>query len=743
MAKRTDPTNKISRKKFLRDAALLCAGGAAGAPALLAEAGSAASRDPVIASGETFRLEITQGEGMRVRITDVRTSFPIADGEYSYSFGNFKFSDVVGRPLEGGSFSVSARSPQGIGLVHEFVVPPSEPWVEEWITLTNRSQNTLHIPDARCGFVLPLTLAGGEVEGALKDFKFTAVPFRREPHGNRKQYADYTLAQVLTEPRKSILRSEITEFHWGEVVAPKVFESGWVETQSWQYASEGWILTDGKRGYLITKYSPNDMEWAVLDRVPLGGNQMGLRWGGFAIHQGDPEPGVSIEPGKSHTFGATRITAFDGGVTEGFYAFRHEMESRGHGCPQDFNPPAHWNELYDNKLYWVGMPEMDLPENRQKYYTLTDMKEEAAKAQAIGCEALYLDPGWDTRFASKIWDSSRLGPIEEFVATLKRDYNLSLSLHTPLSGWCNPKAYPRAMDRMNRDGTRAELSLCGVSQQYMEETLRRFEALASGGARFFMFDGTMFNGECWDPAHGHRVPTRRHEHVEATCRLAMMIHSKFPDVLIEMHDPLLGGTHLRYVPLYYGHGEPVPEEPLRGRGFDTVWAFELMWDPMTDLVGGHSIALYYYNLAYSLPLYIHIDLRKDNENALMLWWNISTCRHLGIGGTHTDAKVREAHKRGMADYRRLKPFFAAGTFWGIDELTHLHRHPRDKSAVINCFNLEDRSVTRTVSIDLARFGLDPAREYSVTGNSRRRVGAYDVEVTIAAYGHALIEMAPK
>ena len=90
---------------------------------------------------------------------------------------------------------------------------------------------------------------------------------------------------------------------------------------------------------------------------------------------------------------------------------------------------------------------------RAKFYTLTDMKEEAAKAQAIGCEALYLDPGWDTRFASKIWDASRLGPLEDFTALLRRDYNLSLSLHTPLSGWCNPRMYPREMDRMNRDGS--------------------------------------------------------------------------------------------------------------------------------------------------------------------------------------------------------------------------------------------------------------------------------------------------
>ena len=106
------------------------------------------------------------------------------------------------------------------------------------------------------------------------------------------------------------------------------------------------------------------------------------------------------------------------------------------------------------------------------------------------------------------------------------------------------------------------------------------------------------------------------------------------------------------------------ESVCQALGFDTVWAFELMWRPMQDLTSGRSIALYYYNLAYSLPLYIHIDLRTDNRNAVVFWWNASTCRHLGIGGTHPDPAVRQAQKEGMANYRRLKPYFAVrGILW--------------------------------------------------------------------------------
>ena len=86
----------------------------------------------------------------------------------------------------------------------------------------------------------------------------------------------------------------------------------------------------------------------------------------------------------------------------------------------------------------------------------------------------------------------------------------------------------------------------------MDETLSRLSILAKGGVGFFMFDGTMINGECWDHHHGHHVPSRRHDHVEAINRLARAVHEQYPDVLIEMHDQILGGTSLRYVPTYYG-----------------------------------------------------------------------------------------------------------------------------------------------------------------------------------------------
>lgn len=725
---------KITRRAFIRGV-----GGVSAAAALPRPAGSQGPAGLVWPGGEvgnaTFRLNLSPRKGLRdSRLTHVASGLNLADADYFYSFGRPEFQKSGGSEASDGSRVVwlLGTAPGHLEVLHQFRLPRSQPWIEEEITLTNRGSVPLDLHDGRCGFVLPLSLSNGQVRGLWAQFKFTAIPYRREPNGHRAQYADFALAQVLTEQYSSELWTHRT------TVTPA-------------YASEGWAWTNGEHGFLIVKYSQRGMEWSLLDRLPLEAGRVGLRWGGYGIYRGDPEHGAWLSPGESHRFGVTRLTGYQGGVEEGFYAFRREMEERHHGCPKGFDPPVHWNELYDNKLWWLPGEGQDQPEMRKKYYTLADMKEEAAKAKVIGCEALYQDPGWDTNFASKIWDEGRLGSYKSFTEMLKRDYGLKSSLHTPLSGWCNPSSYPPEASRTDRfgrrlvwDRARGHLAspLCGASRQYLGETARRLKALARDGAAYFMFDGTQYHGECWDPQHGHRLPARREEHVQALCRLARMIHAEYPEVLIEMHDPVAGGDSVRMTPTYYGHGSaPEGEADAQAPGFDTVWAFELMWMPMQDLLSGRAIALYYYNLAYGLPLYIHIDLRTDNQNALVFWWNASTCRHLGIGGTHKDLAVQDAHKEAMATYRRLQSFFKAGTFYGMDETVHVHVHPAEPAAVINCFNLEDHAFEKEVDFFPGRFGMDTKRSYTITGTPSRAMQTGTTLIfKVPALGHQLAEI---
>jgi len=701
---------ELNRKDFLQSLAL-------GGSSLLAQTAiMPAANDELSSEIKTMTLKSDQFElilqagkdAIACRLQHLPSGTLLADGPYSYSFGNPSFI-VVSQDASLVTFKGATRT--GLEIVHTFRVPAKSPWIEEEISIRNTTSHPVS-ETFRCGFTLPVR------SGTLSDYIFTAVPFRRQTRDERHTYDDYSLDQILYQKRRGNLREDS--------LPPRVYEN---------YFSEGWAATNGTTGFLFSKYNALAREWSILDRIPLEQGLTGLRWGGAGVDASDCEGFCVIPAGEAHSFGSSRLTYFPGDLTQGYYAFRAEMESRGHGLPAGFDPPIHWNELYDNKLWFLPDNGQDKPENRAKYYSLDDMKGEAAKAKAMCCEALYCDPGWDTNFGSKIWDDARLGKVSDFVATMKTDYGLKVSLHTPLSGWNNPISYAPECLRLDDKGRKMS-TCCGASEQYVDETSRRLHVLAEGGVTFFMFDGTAYLGECWDPKHGHSVPSTCGEHIDATNRLARLVHKKYPHVAIEMHDQVAGGSHVRYVPLYYGHGV----DASGVNGFDTVWAFELMSAPLRDIYNGLAMPLYYYNLAYSLPLYLHVDLREDNEQALMLWWYASTCRHLGFGGTHENPKVREAQLATMNTYRRIKPFYAAGVFYGIDEWTHVHRHPDQNSAVINCFNINE-AVNKEIAFDPAAFGLDAARAYKFTGaEATLSGGTYRLKLALLAHGHSLIEV---
>ena len=164
-----------------------------------------------------------------------------------------------------------------------------------------------------------------------------------------------------------------------------------------------------------------------------------------------------------------------------------------------------------------------------------------------------------------------------------------------------------------------------------------------------------------------------------------------------MHDMITGGSVMRYTPVYYKYG-------LAG-SYDENWGFELMWRPMEDIRSGRARALYYYNLGCNVPVYLHVDLRSDNENALVLWWYASTCRHLGIGGTHEDPRIVEMHRQAMERYRGLDRFYKRGEFYGVSEEMHVHALPDESALVVNLFNLSDESRLIGGTIDIGEVGL--------------------------------------
>jgi hypothetical protein len=188
-----------------------------------------------------------------------------------------------------------------------------------------------------------------------------------------------------------------------------------------------------------------------------------------------------------------------------------------------------------------------------------------------------------------------------------------------------------------------------------------------------------------------------------------------------MHDMIAGGSVMRYTPVYYKYGLP--------GSYDENWGLELMWQPMEDIRSGRARALYHYNMGCNIPVYLHIDLRDDNEHLIVFWWYASTCRHLGIGGTHENPRIAQAHRLAMQHYRRLERFYKRGDFYGIGEEIHIHALRQENAFTINLFNLSDQSRQISGSISFDQMGLDRDRWYENTlgGSFDNQNGVFHIQ----------------
>ncbi len=302
---------------------------------------------------------------------------------------------------------------------------------------------------------------------------------------------------------------------------------------------------------------------AVSSHIPVPVHVC-ARFAGVGLYRDDPEIAQSLAPEAEISFGVTRLVAFQGDWQEGYTAYRQHLRALGHGVPPSFDPPLHWNELYN--LGWrLG--------DNAPLQTQSQLEDEAAIAADIGAEALYIDPTWDIAEGSSIWDTARLGDLAEFVQMLRDRYNLRLSLHlmmhtTKLDE--DPAIYLRDAAGNTTpfhmpDDLYPNARVCCASTQWKELKKQRLLVLAEAGATFFMFDFLNFNNEsnrtgvrrnaCFDPSHGHAVPLTRQGHAEGVLEVIQAVKAAYPQVLIEAHDRINGGLQ-DYHPLYYQHGSP-------------------------------------------------------------------------------------------------------------------------------------------------------------------------------------------
>jgi len=672
------------------------------------------------ALGETltntaYRLEVTNGpSGLTLALRDQRMGMAVADGLIYRAQRTVAEGALLSRELKSCSVAVTGDELTirgklaGLDLEQRFTLPAGKPCLEEQITLVNGTSEAIRLEEFEAGFRRRVASMTGRVLAGLTEDRIVALPFRKRPTDAEGELHDYTLNQLLTQPggAQRVNMEESWQADRGI--------SGYVPSR--HRSAEGWAWTHRDSSLCVFKFSQDLLEFSALSTV-VEPDGVSLRFGGACMVDGLPSRLLAIPPGRSVVLGLNRYQTVSGDYVEGLYAMREFLDERGCRFPADYNPPAQWNELYDSPFWDVdtpGKPDGNIDDTRAVLYTKALMETEAAKARDYSCESLYLDPGWDSNFGTLIWGEKWLGPRREFVDRMKKEYGLGLSLHCPLASWMshpvmrtnNPgvRAYPETSFRKDAEGKILTNSICCGSRQYLDLALRRMLESCADGVGFLMFDGDWYQGGCWNRDHGHPVPYREEDQVEAVSGLAQGVHAKYPRVLIEMHDPIGSGSPAKFTPVYYKYGLP--------GGFDENWGFELMWRPMHDLRAGAAKALYYYNLGCNVPAYLHVDLRDDNDHALVLWWYASTCRHLGIGGTHPNPFVAELHRREMKRYREWERFFKRGEFFGISEEIHLHVLPKENAFVANLFNLSSETRVIRGEFDLRRAkGLDLNRYY--------------------------------
>ncbi len=683
----------------------------------------------------SMRLVIDTTTGINPRLLRTQESGIVyADTDYCWPGG--KAPALSGKPAvrtaKDGSKSVVLKGVLGdLAIEQRFSAPAGRPGaITERITIRNKSGNQIDTASFRCGFAKRLKSDGNWLPEAEKTL-VCGIPYRRETDGSMREY-----------PLRHIMENKTTYGAWAVPLE---------ETSTW--GSEGWVLSDGKQSLLVAKYNPEHMEWSLIS--PADSGSVACIGGAGHWKEKLPPTHTTLAPGKSLAFGETLYQAVDGDWKQAYYAYRGYMESNKCGLRKGFNPPVQWNELYENAYFgaicgalgsatlndefWNSQSYKDTEQRLlRELYTLDDMKEQARKASELGCEALYLDPGWDVTGCSHIWGEDRLGTLDSFIKTMKDEYNLKVCVWISLAGVpptiINPFLYPGDSWVLDKDGRPIQpLQLyCWMADSFQEAKIRALKTLAEKGIAFMLFDATQYTGPCYDTKHGHSIPSTREEHAKAMLKLTQAVHKTNPKTIVEWHDPITGPCNIHYTPTYYLYNKP--------NSFDCIWGHEFMWDSMGDLTSGRAVSLYYYNLAYSIPMYLHIGLKSDNANALVFWWYASTIRDLGIGGQHPDPKVWEAHKQAMKTYMAHKQFFTQGAFYGLGEEVHAHTLASKKTSVMNVFNLTDAEQDKEIIFGASEIGLPAGHVLAVDGadECNSREDRARVRVKVPAKGHRLL-----
>jgi len=433
------------------------------------------------------------------------------------------------------------------------------------------------------------------------------------------------------------------------------------ENPTYECNRDGAILLSDSAGLVIARRPTSFEEEPRF--VGIKRLENGFSFAGIA--RGVPEGRTHIEfnAGESQDWGITRYLPYRGTLEDGLLKYRDFMVHCGVKLPANYSPPINYCIYY---------------ECGERYHH-PKLMEGLKCAVETGCSLLYTDQGWEDYFGSGRWDTTRLGRLEEFVGTVKKAgmrVGVLIGLHT--DAYVFPESFSRKDAAGNvlpgdRWGAGHWNGICPTVTKWQTGKTNRLKKIVEAGVSFFSFDFNDHTEPCSDPKHGHNIPLTPWEHSLGVAQQQRALKRACPTALIEAHDWLWAG--LGYWPIY-----------ALSESHDERWGFEFMWDPFGDLKSGRLFNLYYYNLCYEKPLYLHIDLKKDSDSRIVFWYTASTVRHIGIGNYAGLTDEQKAQVRRMVGiYKQHQEFFAVAKFSGPDPLTHIHVLP-GKGAMLLRFN---------------------------------------------------------
>lgn len=463
---------------------------------------------------------------------------------------------------------------------------------------------------------------------------------------------------------------------------------------------EGVVVAKGDKGFAIAK-QPSDREpvWVKISQV---NNKLFLAAASISGNRGFCDK-TALENGwHVIDFHPTQYLLYTGELEQGFYAYRKYMTSCGITMPTDYNPPTNYCIYYE----CAKMDKANVQLNAEEIKECHSMTKEvlyqmADTASSLNCDLLYLDQGWDTDFGSLIWDTDRLGDTKELTTELKSrgmDVGLLVPLHSSADSYHDPFYTKDCNQNILNGDPWHKFGICPHNDAYSEIRLARLKKLADAGIRFFSYDFHNYS-KCHDPNHNHSIPLTPYEHAKSIFDSQRKVKQSCGNVLLESHDWLDAGIY--YYPIY-----------MFGEGHHERWGFEYMWNPLEDYQAGRLQNLYYYNLAYEKPLYIHINLLGIGENAEVYWYFASTIRHFGIGNySALTSEKQELVKMASNIYAKLKKYYTAGDFRGINPLLHIHSITGHGS-VINIFS-DTEPQNNTYLISKKDIGIDTISNITV------------------------------